>query len=318
MNETIEKKGSFPLDGMPPIGGDKKPFDPTTFVPPMADISWVKRKYLDVPYGSSKSQTIDIYLPEEGEGPFATVIHIHGGGFEIGDKRDDHMDAYLNGLHRRLAVCSIEYRKSGEAKFPAAVLDVREAIRFLREHAKEYSLDPEKFGLIGGSAGGNLCAMLAMNVPNGEFPGEDKNAVSQAEPFVKTAVCQFGPMHFSTMEEQAKKNGISEVHEDTRRMPESKYLGVNIPDAPEELVAQASPATYASDAMCPILVQHGTKDHLVPFEQSKEFVDAVVEKAGEEKVTYVPLEGADHEDKMFTTDPNMTLVWEYLEKHLSV
>lgn len=292
------------------------PFDPAMFTPPMADISWVKRKYLDIPYGESKSQAIDIYLPDEGEGLFPVIVHIHGGGFMIGDKRDDHMDAYLDGIRRGYAVASVEYRLSGEAKFPAAVLDVREAIRFLREHGKEYHLDTDRIGLIGGSAGANLAAMLAMNVPNGEFPEENTEAIRQTNPYVKTAVCQFGPMNFATMEEQAEANGISETHENPAEMPESKYLGVSIAEAAEELIASANPATYASEHMCPILVQHGTKDHLVPFAQSEEFVKAVTAKVGETKVTYVPVEDADHEDKKFTTDPNMSLVWEYFEKHL--
>jgi acetyl esterase/lipase len=294
----------------------KVAFDPTKFVPPMADISWVKRKYLDVPYGESKAQKIDIYLPEKGDGPFPLIVHIHGGGFEIGDKRDDHMDTYLDGIRRGYVVASIEYRMSREAKFPAAVLDVREAIRFLKEHAEDYHFDPNRIGVIGGSAGGNLCAMLAMNVENGNFYGEDLTKIRKESPYVKAAVCQFGPMNFATMEEQAKANGISETHPDPSTMAESKYLGINIPDADAALIAKANPATYAGEAMCPILVQHGTVDHLVPFEQSKEFVDKVIEKAGAQKVTYVPVEGADHEDRKFTTEPNISLVWEYFEKHL--
>lgn len=282
----------------------------------MADISWVKRKFLDIPYGDHPAQALDIYLPDEGDGPFAVVVHIHGGGFAFGDKRDDHMDAYLGGLHEGFAVASVEYRVSGMAPFPAAVLDCREAIRFLRENAAEYSIDPERIGLIGGSAGGNLCAMIAMSVPNGEFPGEDMSSIRASQPFVKTAVCQFGPMNFASMEEQARGNGISATHEDSSEMPESAYIGAPIAEAPAELVQAANPASYASEAMCPILVQHGTRDHLVPFEQSKEFVDAILPKVGEGKVTYIPLEGADHEDRMFVTEPNMSLVWNYLREHL--
>lgn len=291
-------------------------FDPTKMTPPMADISWVKRKFLDVSYGDSKAQAIDIYLPDEGEGPFPLVVHIHGGGFAFGDKRDDHMDAYLGGIKLGFAVASVEYRVSSEAIFPAAVLDCREAIRFLKENAELFGFDPDRIGLIGGSAGGNLCAMLAMNVPNGKFPGEDICTIRQSQPSVKTAVCQFGPMNFASMEEQARANGISATHANSAEMPESAYIGIPIAEAPAELVAAANPATYASPAMCPILVQHGTQDHLVPFAQSEEFVAAVTAKAGSDKVTYVPLEGADHEDKMFVTEPNMSFVWQYLKNHL--
>lgn len=311
-----KKLGMPPFDGKPPFGEMPGDFDPLTFKPPMADISWIKRKYLDVPYGASAAQKIDIYLPEEGEGPFPAIVHIHGGGFEIGDKRDDHMDAYLDGIKRGYVVASIEYRMSREAKFPAAVLDVREGVRFLRANAAEYAIDPTRIGMIGGSAGSNLCAMLAMNVPNGEFPGEDKEQSYIADPYVKTAVCQFGPMNFATMEKQAQENGISKVHPDPSTMAESKYLGVNIPDADPRLIAEANPATYAGPAMCPILVQHGTKDHLVPYAQCEEFVEAVTMKATEEKITFVPIEDADHEDKKFTTDPNMSLVWNYYKENL--
>ena len=291
-------------------------FDPTKATPPMADISWVKRKYLDIPYGVSPSQAIDIYLPDEGDGPFPLVVHIHGGGFAFGNKRDDHMNAYLGGIQLGFAVASVEYRLSGEAVFPAAVIDCREAIRFLKEHSEQYSIDPERIGLIGGSAGGNLCAMLAMNVPDGEFPGEDRSADYRQSAAVKTAVCQFGPMNFLSMEAQARTNGISATHDDPADMPESAYIGAPVTEAAAGRITQANPATYASDAMCPILVQHGTRDHLVPFEQSVEFVNAVFEKAGGSKITYVPLVGADHEDRMFTSEPNMGFVWEYLREHL--
>lgn len=298
--------------GMPGAGGP-----PPGWQPPMADISWVKRKYLDIPYGTeSKAQCMDIYLPEEGEGPFPALIHIHGGGFAIGDKRDDHMDAYLTAIKHGMAAISIEYRLSGEAIFPAAVLDVREAIRFIKKNATEYKIDADKLVAIGGSAGGNLAAMLGMNIPNGAFAGEKSAENYEETPFVQLTIDQFGPMNFKTMDEQARKNGISKVEHDEPFSPESKYLGMALADAPAELAAKANPATYISDAMCPILVQHGTVDKLVPYEQSIEFVHAIEEKLGKKRVTFMALEGADHEDKMFFKEENMNVVFDFIKKHL--
>jgi dipeptidyl aminopeptidase/acylaminoacyl peptidase len=69
--------------------------------------------------------------------------------------------------------------------------------------------------------------------------------------------------------------------------------------------------------MCPMLVQHGTADELVPCEQSLEFVEAVKKKAGEDKVTFVPIEGANHEDKKFFGEENMNLVFAFIEEHLN-
>lgn len=287
---------------------------PPGWAPPMADIGWVKRKYLDVPYAkASPNQRLDIYLPEKGQGPFPTLIHVHGGGFAFGDKRDDHMNAYLKALGWGWAAVSVEYRLSGEAIFPAAVLDCREAVRFLRNNAARYKLDPERFAAIGGSAGGNLAAMLGMNLPNGAFPGED-GAEFAGEPFVKAAVAQFGPMDFRTMDAQARRNGVSLADHDEPFSPESRYLGCPIPDAPEALCAAANPATYAGPAMCPVYVQHGTRDRLVPFEQSLEFVQALRDKGLGERVSFDPIPGADHEDKLFFTDENLDKVRAFLER----
>ena len=315
MTMEIKKLDGRPPLGVPPMGGPGGP--PPGWMPPMADISWVKRKFLDVPYGKeSKSQCFDLYLPDEGEGPFPLLIHIHGGGFAFGDKRDDHMDAYLTGIKRGYAVASLEYRKSGEAIFPAAVNDCREAIRYIKIHAAEYSVDADRIAVIGGSAGGNLTAMMGMNVPNGRFPGEKDPESYTETPFVRVAVPQFGPMSFGTMTAQAIANGISEVHEDPADMPESKYLGVSVGKATQAQLDAANPATYAGAAMVPMLVQHGTKDHLVPFAQGEEFVEALKAKGCGDRVVFTPLEGADHEDKAFTSEENLDLVFDFIGKHL--
>ena len=285
------------------------------WTPPMADISWVKRKYLDIPYaGDSKRQCFDLYLPQDGEGPFPLLIHIHGGGFAFGDKRDDHLDAYLKALERGMAVASVEYRVSGEAPFPAAVLDCRQAVRVIRQRAEEFQIDPERIAVIGGSAGGNLAAMLGMNVPNGQFPGETGN--EGVQPYVKAAVDQFGPVRFETMQRQARENGVSKVAPDAEAMPESKYLGCSLDKAPRELLEASYPGTYAGPDMAPLLVQHGTADHLVPWAQSEEFVADLMARGFGDKVEYVPLEGADHEDKRFFREENMERVFAFLARYL--
>ena len=299
----------------PPMGNPGGP-PPAGWKPPMADISWVKRKLLDIPYGSkSKNQSLDLYLPETGSGPFPLLIHIHGGGFAMGDKRDDHMDAYLTGIRRGYAVASIEYRLSGEAIFPAAVLDCREALRYILAHAVELSVDPDRIATIGGSAGGNLSAMMGMNIPNGAFPGEAWKILDPL-PTVRAAIDQFGPMNFKTMDAQARANGVSFADHDLPTSPESKYLGAAVPQTPDALAAAANPLTYAGENMCPMLVQHGDMDHLVPKEQSLEFVAGLREKGLGCKVQFVLLEGADHEDKKFTAKENMDLVFAFLDKNM--
>ena len=304
-SENADGKGG-PGAGGPPAG----------FKAPMADISWVKRKYLDVPYDTeSKNQTLDIFLPEEGDGPFPVLFHIHGGGFGLGDKRDDHMDTYLKLLKKGIAIGSIEYRLSGEAKFPAAVLDCRMAIRFIKEHGAEYELDTEHIGVIGGSAGGNLSAILGMNIPNGEFMGEEGKTYTQ-DCYVKVAVDQFGPIDFAVMDEMARENGVSFVDHDQPSSAESSYMGGPLQELDPEYLAKANPITYISDRMAPMLVQHGCVDRLVPYKQSVILVDAIREKVGEDRVEFTTLPTADHEDKQYGTDENLDLVWNFVKKYL--
>ena len=157
--------------------------------------------------------------------------------------------------------------------------------------------------------------MIGMNVPNGAFPGEEGKTYP-VEPNVQVCIDQFGPVRFETMRSQAIANGVSEVHPNTAMMPESRYLGVDLSAAPAELLKAAYPATYAGEDMAPMLVQHGTADHLVPWAQSEEFVKDLQAKGLAHKVTYVPLEGADHEDKRFTAKENMDLVFAFIEKHI--
>lgn len=297
---------------------DKKegPGGPPPMEMKMADIGWVKNKKLDVPYAEeSKNQILDLYYPQEGEGPFAVLLHIHGGGFGMGDKRDDHMDTYLKFLEKGIAVGSIEYRLSGEAIFPAAVLDCREAVRFLRKHADEYNLRPDKIAVIGGSAGGNLSAMLGMNIPNGAFPGEE-GKVFDTDCNVLFAIDQFGPIDFRNMDEQAKANGVSFADHDEPTSAESSYMGGALPELSDEWLDQANPTTYISENMAPLLVEHGCVDRLVPFMQSVNLVNAIYQKLGQGRVEFVPLPHADHEDKEYSSDWNMKVLWTWIEKHL--
>lgn len=304
----------FSPDGSLQFGAPGGP--PAGFVPKMADISHIKRKVLDVAYDTaSPAQKLDLYFPETGDGPFPLVLHIHGGGFGMGDKRDDHMDTYLKLLDYGLAVGSIEYRLSGEAIFPAAVLDCRQAVRFMRRHAADYAIDPERIGVLGGSAGGNLSAMLGMNIPDGAFPGEE-GMTFDGSCAVRFAIDQFGPIDFRRMDDQARANGVSFADHDEASSAESSYMGGALPTLSDEWLAKANPTTYISGAMAPLLVQHGCLDRLVPFAQSVEFVHAICRKLGYGRVDFVPLPTADHEDKQYGEEWNLRYLAQWIRAHL--
>ena len=304
------------LDGSLQFGNAGPGGPPVGFEVKLADVSWVKRKYLDVPYAqASPAQCLDLYLPESGDGPFPLIVHMHGGGFGMGDKRDDHMDTYLKALDWGYAVASVEYRLSGEAIFPAAVLDCREAFRFLKRNAAQYKIDPDRICALGGSAGGNLSAILGMNIPNGEFPGEE-GMEFDGDCRVAAAIDQFGPVDFRVMDDQARANGVSFVDHDQPMSAESSYMGGALPTLSDEWLAKADPTTYINDGMAPLLVEHGCMDKLVPFAQSVNFVNAIYQRLGQGRVEFVPLPDADHEDKEYSSDWNLAVLKSWLDKNL--
>ncbi len=100
---------------------------------------------------------LDFFLPKQPLGVVPLVIYVHGGGWFEGDKRggEGMLDAPAL-LEAGFAFATLNYRLAPEYKFPAMIQDVKCAIRFLRAHAGEYRIDPQKIGIYGASAGGHL------------------------------------------------------------------------------------------------------------------------------------------------------------------
>ncbi|RPI00866.1 MAG: alpha/beta hydrolase [Calditrichaeota bacterium] len=274
----------------------------------------ITRKWLDIAYASlSPAQKLDIYLPEQGEGPFPVILSIHGGAFRGGDKSDGQLTPMLEGLKRGYAVVSINYRMSGEAIFPAAVHDVKAAIRWIRAHAGEYHFDKDKIAAWGGSAGGHLCAMAGVS---GEVTELEDLSLGNPEQSsrVQAVVDWFGPTQFLLMDEQFKASGKGNPDHNESGSPESLYLGQKITEVPAR-VAASSPETYITADDPPFLIQHGTDDQLVPVEQSIRFAEKV-QTIGQDKCTLILLPGAKHGGPEFSTPENLNVVFDFLNRHL--
>ena len=108
----------------------------------------------------SPAEPLDIYLPNEGNAPFPTVMYVHGNDPQYANAHEVINQGILKTtLDAGYAMVAINYRLSGEAKFPAAIEDVKAAIRFIRANAKDYHRDLEKIALWGSSVGGNLVSL---------------------------------------------------------------------------------------------------------------------------------------------------------------
>ncbi|MGL5978240.1 MAG: alpha/beta hydrolase fold domain-containing protein [Erysipelotrichaceae bacterium] len=285
------------------------------------DTSGITTKYLDLTYGdASATQTLDIYLPNEGEGPFPVIVAVHGGAFKVGSKTGSDVASMIEGVNRGYAVVSVNYRLSGEAVFPAAVNDVKAAIRYVRANASMYNLNPDAIAAWGDSAGGNLVAMLGTtgNVTTLDGDTTTNAGVSSA---VQAVVDWFGPIDFLKMDEQFTALGITPKMgaTSTDSSPESAYIGQNITTDPA-LTAQANPESYI-DTLDPatapsFFIQHGTIDSNVPITQSENFAAALSAKIGADKVSYNILEGAGHGTSEFDATTNLDLVYGWLDSVL--
>lgn len=283
------------------------------------DTSSIKTKYLDVAYAStSASQKIDIYLPNSGTGPFPVIISIHGGAFKSGDKASGELAPMLKGLDRGYAVVAVNYRLSGEAPFPAAINDIKAAIRFVKANASKYNLNANKIATWGGSAGGSLSSLAATSGNDSTLEAASLGNSSQNST-VQAAVDWFGPIYFSTMDAEFKALGQTPVMGVTNAAtsPESQYLGKTIGSAEAEpLVKQASALTYIDKNDPPMFIEHGTADRNIPITQSKDFADKLSAAIGSSKVSYSTIEGAGHGTSEFTTDANVKKVLDFLDKYL--
>ena len=281
-----------------------------------ADIqNGIRRKYLDLAYASgSATQKLDVYLPDEGDGPFPVIFHIHGGAFAVGDKADIQVEPWLAGLQQGFAIASVNYRMSGEALFPAAVLDLKAAVRWLRANASTYKLDASRLAACGGSAGGHLSLMLGLTDNRPELEDLSMGHAEMSSQ-VQAVVDWFGPTDFLQMDAQLAAAGLGPCDHNEPDSPESKYLGTVITQIPD-LVAQSNPLTYIHDGLPPMLVQHGDRDHLVPCGQSEILCQAIWERVSDAQVTFEILAGADHADPLFNTPENMARVFRFLSTHL--
>jgi acetyl esterase/lipase len=282
------------------------------------DTTYINSKWVDISYAQlSAAQKLDIYLPSAGSGPFPVIIQIHGGGFATGDKSSIELTTVSNALDRGYAVVAVNYRLSGEAQFPAQINDIKAAIRFLRANASTYNLDPERFAIWGGSAGGYLSA-LAGTSGDVKTLQDDSLGNSNQSDRVQAVVDWYGPVNFSTIDAEFAVLGITPNHiVDEAGSCESLYLGKTIGTVEAETLAELSnPTTYISADDPPFLIQHGTLDDNVPVTQSIDFAFALKRVLGNSKVTLTIFKGAGHGGAEFDSTENITIMLDFLDATL--
>lgn len=217
-----------------------------------------------------KPLLLDIYHPA-GQGPFAAVIVVHGGGWQFGDRKNLADTArYLaeNGLE----AFAIDYRLAAlknYSPYPAAVEDVRASIGWVRKHASDYHVDPSKIALLGSSTGAHLVSLVGM---------EGTGPLDQGDR-VKAVVSWSGPQDVVELYNDAPhraKVGVEKFTDCHEGLP-----------ACESLFREISPVTYVDSSDPPLLFANGTQE-LVPLTGALEMANALAQAGVPHLLVQVP------------------------------
>jgi acetyl esterase/lipase/enterochelin esterase-like enzyme len=246
-----------------------------------ADISVTK----NVAYreGDSKAWRLDLAMPAQGGDQLRpALVIVHGGGWRGGSKEEKvYQKMMADYATKGYVTINVEYRLTGEAPFPACIEDVKCAVRWLRAHAKEYQVDPDRIGAYGHSAGAHLALMLAMAPESAGLEGDGG-----------------WTGHSSRVNVAAAGSPPTE-------------LGRDVPMAKTEWW----PIGYISAEQPPLLLIQGSADNIVRAERTEDFVGKM--KAKGANVEYLKIEGGNHgvayDESLEVTDPAIA---EFFAKHL--
>lgn len=256
----------------------------------------------DLEFSNPDGEHLKLHLarPRSGAGPFPAVVCIHGGGFRAGTL-EGHTARCLRLAHEGFVAVTVSYRLAPTYRFPAAVHDVKAAVRWLRSNAARYKIDPERIGALGDSAGGHLALFLGVTAGVAQFEGDGGSpGVSSG---VACVVSLYGPSDFT--KSYGKSVDAAEV------LP--LFLGGNLEEARREHV-RSSPLNWVTPAAAPTLCIHGTEDPYVAHEQATWMVERL--QACEVEAQLLTLEGAGHGFKGADAQKAEAALVAFLAKHL--
>jgi acetyl esterase/lipase len=254
---------------------------------------------------------LDLYLPPQGSGPRPLIIYVHGGGWMGGGSRlsaafANWPEVLASVAAEGFVVASVSYRFAGEEPFPAAIHDLKSAIRWLRANAGRFGIDRDRVAVWGASAGGQLAALAAVSCgvaalapppvrprinPNVERPVAAPAGMEAESDCVQAAAIWYGVFDFATLNRPAAPDPNFREH---------RYLSCGAAPCSEERLRIPSPVNYIDRGDPPFLLIHGAADRTVPVGQSQQFHERLRAAGVEAELVVVPevdhsFIGANHE-----------------------
>ena len=232
----------------------------------------------DIEYGAAGGEKLllDLAAPKGLDRAVPGLIFIHGGGWTGGGK-EAFIGQVKNVATHGYVTVTIDYRLAPKHLFPAQVEDCKCAVRWMRAHAKELNIDPDRIGAIGGSAGGHLAMMLGTMDKDDGLEGEGGWAEYSSK--VQAVVSYFGPTNLLGDYPPRSQEIVRQFIGGGKEEREADYR-------------LASPITHVTADDAPMLLFQGTKDSLVPFDQAVVMAAALSDAAVPGRIEI--LVGRDH------------------------
>ena len=232
---------------------------------------------------------LDVYRSRTRPTRAPVLLQIHGGGWIVGAKEQQGLPLMMRLAAHGWVCVAASYRLSPRATFPDHLIDVKAAIRWIREHGAEYGADPDFIVISGGSAGGHLSALAALTPNDPEYqPGFE-----DVDTRVQGCVPFYGIYDFTDRRRHWKRSLLLPMLE--RVIMKRRRA--------EDLSAfdRASPMSRVRADAPPFLVIHGTRDTLVPIDDARSFVE-MLRAVSNEPVAFAEVPGAQHAFEVFPSE----------------
>lgn len=289
------------------------------------DPAQFKRHWLDIPFGSDPRQKLDIWLPDEGDGPFPTILFVHGGGWVGGDKRENTMPGAFKVMSQGYALACINYRIAPDVVWPEPLLDVRAGIRYLRAHGDEFMLKTDKLAAWGNSAGAHIINMIAAlggrPIMKGKALGNP-----EVDDSIQCLVSLYGPTDMYqvdlcnrlTEEDVVNATGGTEVRNDLGEgmvFPHNLIMGFKCSRNPAA-ASFGGPINYVTDDFPPAFLLHGINDPVVPYTQSVSFRNKINETCHDNRCKLKLFDNAVHGDPCMKTNEVVDEILDFIDETL--